>query len=288
MYKIGVIGAGKVGVNITKYFNQKNNYYIFSGFYSKTLDNAIYAKNFTDTKLYNSIYDLVLENDIVIITTTDDEIKNVWNEIKKFNIKNKIFVHCSGSLSSNIFCEADKLKSYKLSFHPLVAVNDKENSYKSFNNVFFTLEGDNEAVKIFSKILEMNKNNYKILNKNDKTIYHLSAVIFSNLVIGLGNISINLLKKYGFSEKEARLALENLAKNNLDNFFNSGTYKALTGPVERADLNTITRHIDSIKDNENIKNIYTNLSIELLNIAKEKNSNRNYEELENLLKKQGV
>lgn len=286
MYKIGVIGAGKVGVTLVNYFKSKNSMYIFTGFYSKNIHTAKYAANITNTFVYNTLNEIISNNDIIFITVPDDSIKIVWESIKKLNYKNKIYCHCSGSLSSEIFSEVSNLQSYGVSLHPLVAVNSKEESYKTFDKVFFTLEGDTYAIKILENLLLISNNKYKILNNTNKTKYHLAAVMISNLVIGLGNSAVELLKDYGFTQEEAINALENLAKNNINNFFENGSVSALTGPIERNDKDTIKRHLSSIENNLLTKNIYKYLSLNILEIAKIKNKDRDYKNLEILLNKE--
>ena len=48
--------------------------------------------------------------DILCITTTDREIGNVWNELQKQDLKDKIICHFSGSYSSAVFQGIDEKK----------------------------------------------------------------------------------------------------------------------------------------------------------------------------------
>ena len=62
-----------------------------------------------------------------------------------------------------------------------------------------------------------------------------------------------------------------------------GTEAALTGPVERNDIATVEKHLAVLDDDE--KQIYTSLSGKILRVAERKNPDRDYSELEKLLKK---
>ena len=77
-------------------------------------------------------------------------------------------------------------------------------------------------------------------------------------------------------------ALEQLFIGNAKNVVDSGTVGALTGPVERADDGTVYKHLSQLNDND--REIYRLLSKELIDIAREKNPERSYDALENILK----
>jgi len=283
MKKIGIIGAGKVGVSIGRYFSEVcPGRYRLAGFYSKSDKSSLFASKFTDSSQFLSLNEVINNSDILIIATPDDKIKEIWCELSKYDIKNKIICHCSGSLSSEVFFDISSKSAYGCSMHPLLAINSKENSYKDLNDAFFTLEGDSEAVEAFSDLLEKKGNKFKILKGRNKTKYHLSSVFLSNLVIALGKISVDLLGEYGFSEEEALAALSSLSRKNIDNMMNLGLEKALTGPVERNDIKTVENHRKSV-EGVNKDEVYRLLSLELVEIAQKKHNERNYEPMKDIL-----
>lgn len=286
MYNIGIIGAGKVGVSLGRYLSGLE-YTNLVGYYSRSLDSSAYAAKVTNSGKFTSIEKLVEKSNVILITTPDDQISEIWSTISKFSIQNKIVCHCSGSLSSEIFFDISSKGASGCSMHPILAISSKENSYKDLSSAFFTLEGQNKAIEFFSRVLDSKRNKYKVLSKTEKTKYHISSVFISNLIIAMGNISVKLLSDYDFSQEEALDALKSLAVGNMDKFFARGPQNALTGPVERNDLGTVEKHLKALSDDkyENIENIYRLLSLELVGIAKEKNNDRDYSNLENLLLK---
>lgn len=284
MNKVGIIGAGKVGVSMAKYLFSNKEFQTI-GFYSKTFDSAKYAAELTATKAFKDLKSLVEESDILIISTPDGQIEKVWSNLVNINITNKIVCHCSGSLSSKIFFDSNTRKVSVASMHPMHAFSSKEDSYKTLPGVFFTIEGDALALETIGTMLRLKSNPFKIIAADDKYKYHLANVFVSNLVVGLANVGIKLIADCGFSKEEALFALASLAKNNLASIFEKGPVKALTGPVERNDLATVKHHLQAInsKDYDLERQIYKSLSKELVKIAQEKNPSRDYGKmLENL------
>ncbi|MEG0306718.1 MAG: Rossmann-like and DUF2520 domain-containing protein [Clostridium sp.] len=277
--KFGFIGAGKVGFSLGKYF--KENGILLSGYYSKNQNSSKEAANFTDTKQFLSLKELVKESDGIFITTPDGEIQGVWNEIKELSINNKLICHCSGLLSSEIFSDINKHGAYPYSIHPMFALSDKYNSYKNFKNAFITIEGHEKYIDELVTMIKNMGNQVKIIDKENKSLYHLASVMSSNLVLGLISNGVNCLKQCGFSEELAIDALYPLITNNIENIKASGTVKSLTGPLERGDLNTIKCHSSCLDDED--KNLYKALNKNLLKVAKEKNKSRDYSKIERFL-----
>lgn len=277
--KIGFIGAGKVGFTLGKYLKE-NGIYV-SGYYSRSGESSLEASIFTKTKQYENLGTLVKESDAVIITTPDDKILEVWDKLKKLSIKNKFICHCSGSLSSDIFSKVCDHSAYAYSIHPMFPISDKYKSYSSFKEAFITIEGDKQKIHEVKAFIEGLGNKVKVIEKENKVLYHLSSVVSSNFVLGLINTSIKYLEKCGFSNREALEALYPLIDNNISNINFKGTVNSLTGPVERGDINTIKNHYDAINIED--KNLYNLLSNVILEIAKEKNKDKDYRLLEMFL-----
>ena len=286
MEKIGIIGAGKVGVSLGRCWSGLEGLDLI-GYYSRTKESSEYAAQLTTSISFDGLKDLVYKCNVIIIASPDDSIGDIWRQISIFNVQNKIIAHCSGSLSSEIFFDISSKGASGCSMHPILAISSKENSYKDLSSAFFTLEGQDKAIEFFSRVLDSKRNKYKVLSKTEKTKYHISSVFISNLIIAMGNISIKLLGDYDFSQEEALDALKSLAVGNMDKFFARGPQDALTGPVERNDLGTVEKHLKALSDDkyENVEKIYRLLSLELVGIAREKNCDRDYSNLENLLLK---
>lgn len=277
--KFGFIGAGKVGFSLGKYLKENN--IDISGYYSKNQHSSREAAIFTNTKQYNNLENLIKDSDTIFITTPDSEISVVWSEIKKLSIKDKLICHCSGSISSEIFSNINNHGAYGYSIHPMFAISDKYNSYKNLSQAFITIEGHNKHIEYFKHLFSSLGNDVAIISKENKSLYHAASVTVSNLILGLINNAINYLEDCGFTKETAMKALYPLIEFNLKNIKEKGVIDSLTGPVERGDLVTVINHLDVLREED--KELYRLLSRNILKIAKVKNLNRDYKNLEEYL-----
>lgn len=278
--KIGFYGAGKVAFSLGKYF--ADNKLALSGYYSLHENSAMLASQFTNSKFYNSLNSFIKDSDIIFITTPDDIIEKSWQKIKNHNLEGKIIAHASGSLSSTLFSDSKNSGCYFYSIHPIFPFSDKFTCYKNLKGAYFSLEGDEKHFAFIKNTLESLGNKVIAINSSSKTLYHLSCVISSNLVLSLLNYSTTLLKALGLEEDDGLKALSPLIYANINSIIEKGFHSSLTGPVPRGDLDTISKHLKDMPNE--FKDIYKLLSLNLLKLSKEKYTNNDYTKLEEVLR----
>lgn len=279
---VGFIGAGKVGFSLGKFFSEGN--VRVTGYYSKHAESAKEAATFTGTKCFESLSEIVLNSDALFLTVPDGEISSVFQSIKDLNIAEKFICHTSGAMSSKeAFPDIESTNATGYSIHPLFPISSKYESYKELSDAFFCLEGDSLGIDIFKDMLENLSVRTRIINASDKPLYHGACVFASNLICGVIKQSIDMLNSCGFNNSEAISALEPLILSNINHIIDVGPVNALTGPIERNDITTINKHLDSLKNNDE-KMLYKYLSLKTLECALIKNADKDYKELNNILK----
>ncbi len=277
--KVGFVGAGKVGFSLGKMFELAGK--SVTGYYSRSPHSAEEAADFTHSKFYSDINELINESDTIFLTVPDDAIEGVWDEIRTYDITDKLICHCSGSLSSEVFSDIEKTGSYGFSIHPLLAISDRYQSYRYLPQALFTIEGNNRKTDDICAFMKECGINIELIDKNVKTRYHAAAVMCSNLVVALIDSAQDELRACGFRDENLGRAVEPLISGNIKNVFASGTVNALTGPVERNDLGTVAKHLDILEGTD--RDIYKILSNKLISIAKIKHDDCDYSGMEKLL-----
>lgn len=279
--KTGFIGAGKVGCSLGKLFSTRG--IEVSGYYDRNTTYAEEAAQFTGSKVFADTETLINASDVLFITVPDGLITTVFEEIRTLPIEGKFICHCSGSISSeDAFPGIGSTNAYEYSVHPLFAVSDRFGTYQELADAFFTLEGNRQHIDEMSRLLSSAGLRFQIIDSSSKTRYHLAAVYSSNLMLALIQKAVTLLQECGFTESDALKAITPLVSGNVKHALEAGPAKALTGPVERGDITTLQKHLE-VSAGEDDRELYTLLSKELLPLAKAKNPERDYGELEHFL-----
>ena len=301
--KAGFTGAGKVGCALGRYIventardTSESGYAAresirVMGYYSLHKDSSQSAAEFTGTRAYDSLKELVDECDMIFVTVPDGAISSVYSEIARHDIKGKTICHCSGAMSAaEAFEGIGQTGASGYSIHPLFAVSDRFSAHSELTGVFFTLEGEDAmdggsaAFRTFKESLEKWGNPVRMIKAEDKVKYHCGAAAASNLVCGLVEKSIKLFEQCGFSEEDAVRALAPILEGNMKHIAEKGPVESLTGPVERNDWRTVEKHLDCL-GNADERELYRLLSLELVDMAQRKHPDRHYSYLRRMLRK---
>ncbi len=288
---IGFIGAGKVACSMGKYLKEQG--FPISGYYSRTDESALAAAQFTESACYPALNELMNASGTLFIATGDDAVPAVWDHMKALSgsdrtlLHSKIICHFSGSLSSDVFSSAE-FHIHAASVHPMMAFPDKFHSWEQLRTAFFTLEGDEAALAFFSTMFQKTGNHFSVIPADKKGLYHTAASMVSNQVLALLDIGLSLFMECGFSREAAYQACSPLILNNVEHILAGGTMSALTGPVERCDITTVKKHLDSLEnrtwnDREKILTIYRLLGERLVQISEKKHPERDFSEIKTLL-----
>lgn len=279
--RAGFIGAGKVGFTLGKYLAEKG--VCVTGYYSRSSASAEEAADFTKTRYYEDIASITEDSDTLFITVPDGAIGDVWDDMRNLPIENKNICHCSGSISSTAFFDAPDKGAYRYSIHPLYAISSKYESYQSLANAHFTIEGSPENLGKIKGLFSGLGNQVTVIEAESKQRYHAAAVMVSNQIAALIDVGAELLTGCGFTRKDAEEALSPLILGNVQAVCQAGPEKALTGPVERCDTATVAGHLAVLP--QPAGELYRLLSQRLVEIAKRKHPDRNFDELERELEK---
>ena len=273
---IGFIGAGKVGCSFGHYLKQQG--FSIVGYHSRTRESSFYAANLTRSSPLN-FGELIKKSNYIFITTPDDQIGDVWNKMVDFDLSNKKIFHMSGCLSSAIFTNCKDKGALCYSLHPLFSFADKESS--DLEKVVFSIEGDN--IEKVEEFLHKANIKYFVMNKEDKPLYHASAVFVSNYVVALAKIGQNLLLQCGLDKDLSTDGILPLMESALSNISQKGINDSLTGPIVRGDTSTIKLHMENLPK---YKEVYEELGLVALEIVEEKGnlSNEKIEEIYKILR----
>ncbi len=279
MKKVGFVGAGKVACSMGKYLSERG--VPVTGYYDIDGKIADEAATFTETLAFTDVDQVIAGSDVIFIATPDDVIASVWKKIKTMDIEGKIIGIFSGSLSSMLFQGIEPTGATGVSIHPMFAFSDKFYDYRKLHTAMFTMEGDESAVSDLRALFEGFGHKVFVIDREKKMRYHAAASVASNLAVGLYDMSVSMLTDSGFSADEASELLGPLMRKNTEAMLASGPVDALTGPIERGDVETVKHHLEAMTPEE--REVYIPLARRLIDIATSKNPDRDYKPMRQIL-----
>lgn len=279
--KIGFIGAGKVGSTLGKFFSGGG--VPVTGYYSRHRESAQQSAQFTETRVFHSLSSLVAESDTIFVTVPDGEIPKVFSSMNTQDLAGKQICHCSGALTAGeAFPGVETTGAAAYSIHPLFPVSNKTTVYRELKGVFFCLEGPEPGLSHWRDLLTGLGCKTLTIQSSDKVKYHTACTMASNLVCGLLEESLQLLEQCGLEPQTALEALRPLIEANIQHVLTVGPEKALTGPVERNDTGTVSRHIASLNTTEE-RQLYCSCSQELVTMAENRHPDVDYSLMNSIL-----
>lgn len=211
----------------------------------------------------------LLDADLVWFCVPDREIGKAASTLAKF-WKGKLAFHSSGALTSD---ELDPLRVVGVSVasvHPLMTfVRD---SSPSLIGVPFALEGETAAVKAARKIVRNLGGEPFSIRKQNKVAYHAWGAFTSPLLIALLSAAEDVAGLAGISAPEARKKMFPIIRQTIANYAVLGPEKALTGPLVRADVEVVRKHLSTLGKTPEAKSVYRALSDSVLSGSLVRNS----------------
>lgn len=276
MRKISIIGVGRLGGALAIALARKD--YEIENLVARAPEKAQIISEFVGGNLLEfSPKDLSeIASDVIFIATQDLEIEPVAKALAE-NLKSAPMVfHTSGSLSSEVLESLREIGCKTGSFHPLVSISESIRGANRFENAYFCVEGDTEAVWIAQTIAtDLGGKSFSIGSKQ-KTLYHAAAVTACGHLVALIDAAIEMLAKCGVDEDRAKEILLPLIKSTIENLNEQKPAEALTGTFARADVETFEKHLKVLRENvsEETLRIYLQLGERSTHLAEKQGADK--------------
>jgi len=254
---IVIIGQGKVGQSLGALFSTRGHRVIKLA--------RDYDKHLTQ----------ISSCDIVFICVNDDAIENVCEALSKSLNADSIVTHCSGALDSSILHSAAQVGCSIASCHPLNTFPSIEASLTKFAKLdhgsYIYTEGENRALETLLPIFEDAGFISQEIARSAKPLYHAACVFACNYLTSLMDMSLETARSAKLDEAMFWQSLQPLIQSTLSNIGNSGTTGALSGPIARADIHTVKKHLTALeKEAKSLSANYATLGVRALEIAQRK------------------
>src|ERR1035437_8774989 len=284
-----IIGAGKVSYSLAPALIEAG-YTIKSIISSKKkraeeLANKVHIKDFSDNP-----ESLKIKRGIFILAVPDNQIRITAEKISalKVDFRNSLIIHLSGSNDISLLNSAALKKAHTASFHIMQTFPSRRR--RNIINSFSAIETfSSEASDYLFKLSKDLKLNPFLIDSRNKVIYHLAAVFASNFINAVLFQSQQLFEILGLKGYSFNDIFAPLYSSTIKNIKINSPAGALSGPIERGDLETIKKHIREIKristNKPDILYSYLSLSLSLIDASAVKYGKlyNNHMEIEELL-----
>jgi len=265
-----IIGGGRAGASLA-YYLQRNGFKI-----DLLVENNPERVAFLEGKLqwrflHSEIDSSKLsQSRILLLTVHDNQVADLAARLAQLDIsfRDKIVAHSSGVLPSSALQPLKDRGAAIAGVHPVYSFSSDPRENHGIGDVWFNLEGDISAQEHLENILHSLKNKTLRVTAEQKRAIHLACVFYANFYVSLAEVSKEILQDVLPAASDMPRMLNPLLLSSIENVQLHGVSGGLTGPVKRADTETILSHLDLLEANfPEFKDIYILLSKILVPIS---------------------
>ncbi len=269
---IAIIGCGTVGTAVGKLLSRAG--YPITGVATRGLDTAGRAAKMIGAERFSDCpWDVSRGAQVVFVTTPDDAIESTCEAVVEHQgfDKHAVVIHCSGALSSAVLSSARRCEARIASLHPLQSFASVDQAEKLVPGSFCAIEGDKTALPVARQLVQDVGGVVMEITPEVKPLYHAAAVAASNYLVTLMDLALKLDRGAGIPSDVSFRALQPLINGTLNNIGAKGIPVALTGPIARGDVDTVTAHLRAIEEHApECLMIYKTLGLYTVDLARDK------------------
>jgi predicted short-subunit dehydrogenase-like oxidoreductase (DUF2520 family) len=185
-----------------------------------------------------------------------------------------VILHTSGASSIDVLHPCADAGATTLAFHPLQTFSEPLTGSKRFAGAAVAVTpaaGPACSVGLdagFSLARALDA--YPFLLADEKrVIYHAAACVASNYLVTLESCAQRLFVEAGMPEHEALVLFLPLARAAMDNLANQGPVGALTGPLSRGDVITVSNHLEALSHSApDLEAVYRSMGMATLDLVR--------------------
>ena len=233
--KIIVVGAGKVGCNLSRLFASRGTTVVLFEPVRPLAEIAPMVEGTPGIELLSTA-PATAGCSLVVLAVPDDAIGKTAGAVRQLAGASSIpVVHCAGAASPRIEGVAGPTGI----MHPAFSFPEAGIPLDVLAHVAFLVEGDLEAVDAARALLEACELPAVVTSDHACDLYHAGCVTASNFLPLLGLAAGRLFSAAGLSPEDTARLLSSLMQGALANGLRKGFESAITGPAARGDKKTI-------------------------------------------------
>ena len=242
---IGVIGAGRLGTSVAVAL-QRADYRVVAVSSRSASSAESFAESVPGCAPVSSSQDVADIADAVFITTPAASIEPVVSVVSWRS--GQVVIHCSGARPVSDLVSAYESGARTGGLHPLQTFPTSD-SADLISGASAAVGSDDPVLLewLQSVVYRLEAKPFTIQDKHRAT-YHASAVMACGLVASLMGLAAEVWSEMGISRADALAALKPLTAATVEAVGREGLPEAITGPAVRGDVETISMHLEAMKN----------------------------------------
>jgi predicted short-subunit dehydrogenase-like oxidoreductase (DUF2520 family) len=224
--KILIVGRGRVGSALRRALESSGPY-----------DVAVAGRRWRHSSVQAA--------DAIVLAVPDDAIEIVARAIAPDVKRGATVLHCAGARAADELQACEARGAAVGVMHPLVSFPSTRGS-PSLAGTTFTVNGSRRAVATSRRIAKACGARTVVAETSDAG-YHAAAALAANGAAALAFMSVSVLKRLGFDEREAERAVGGLLRSVGENVQSVGVPDALTGPIVRGEAEVVSKHRKALR-----------------------------------------
>jgi predicted short-subunit dehydrogenase-like oxidoreductase (DUF2520 family) len=182
----------------------------------------------------------------LIVAVSDGAIPEVARLLADAGMTGGVALHTCGNGGAELLAPLAAQGVSRGSLHPLQTVATPEQGVIALARCAWAIDGDPDALEWASGIASLAGGATLRIPPEARPLYHAAAVMAGNYVVALADAAAMLMSAAGIEEETALKAIGPLMETSLANALSAGPVRALTGPIQRGDVDTVSAHLAAI------------------------------------------
>ncbi|HME10958.1 MAG TPA: DUF2520 domain-containing protein [Bryobacteraceae bacterium] len=243
---IGIAGTGRVAKALGRFLIERGQPVMAIG--GRNPERTAQAASFLNPCTTPvKIQDLPSIASHILIAVSDAAVEPVAGLLARSGFRHGIALHTCGAKGPELLNVLARRGVHCGSLHPMQSFATPEQGLTSLPGSFFAIDGDSAALQWASVLVWLLRGRSIRVSPENRCLYHAASVMAGNYVAALVHSAVELLQAAGIENLTALNALAPLVRTSVENCFQVGPIKALTGPIQRGDLATVITHLNELK-----------------------------------------
>ena len=240
---IGIVGAGAVGTALGVALSRAG--WPIHAVASRDPARRERFRSLVDvTRVFADPEPILDEVELIVLAVPDDAVAELAGSLRMYS--GQAMIHTSGALGADVLGPAMAAGTQIGAFHPLVAFADMERAVAALDGATVAIEGDDQLAAMLADMAEAVGATPVRLAPGSKAAYHAAAVLAAGGFVALLDAIAELGRVAGLDEAGSLAIYGPLIEGTLGNARALGIRDALTGPMTRGDVGTLTAHLATL------------------------------------------